>query len=168
MAIKDWMDTDRLKTPNTSLYALRCIIGIIICYQLYILYPQYPFHWAVVSVVVAISPDNDTKLAIDRMKANIFGCAVGLALFLIHDPNLWMLCIGTIIIIICGIMFRLSGSIRSALAALTIIMIDSAHPHDYTLALSRVACVIAGCLVALMVTLLFNSIYRLLKVNLDT
>lgn len=154
--------TDILRWDN-ALYATRCIIGVVICYVLFLYFPQLPFQWSVVSVVVAISPDNSPLLALDRMKANLLGCAIGFGLFFINEPNLLMLCIGIILVIVSGLYFQLQGSIRSALAAIVVLMVDSAHEHDWKLALGRLTCVIVGCLIALLVTIGFNWIFRIIK-----
>ncbi len=153
---------DLLRWDNT-LYATRCIIGVVICYILFIYFPELPFQWSVVSVVVAISPDNSPSLAVDRMKANLLGCAIGFGLFFIPAPNLLMLCLGVILVIITGLYLQLHGSLRSALAAIVVLMVDSTHAHDWKLALGRLSCVIIGCLIALLVTIGFNQIFLLIK-----
>ena len=161
-------DLNKLNTiVNTDniLYAFRCIIGVVLCYILYIQYPELPFQWSMVSVVVAISPDNQISLAIDRMKANLVGCAIGFMLFFIHPPSLIMLCIGVVLVIIVGLYFELKGSIRSALAALVVLMLYNVPVHDWRLAMDRLICVVIGCLIALLVTLCFNYIFKLMKIN---
>ena len=163
MIIKNPIQTKDLLQWDNTLYATRCIIGVVICYILFIYFPSLPFQWSVVSVVVAISPDNSPQLAVDRMKANLLGCAIGFALFFVHEPNLLMLCIGIILVIISGLSLQLQGSIRSALAAIVVLMVDSTHEHDWRLALGRLSCVIIGCLIALLVTIGFNRIFTLIR-----
>lgn len=161
-------DHNRIITTENFLYATRCIIGVVICYVLFLYFPQLPFQWSVVSVVVAISPDNSLALAFDRMKANLLGCAIGLILFFIHLPNLLMLCIGVVLVIVTGLYFKLQGSIRSALAAIVVLMVDSHHAHDWKLAMGRLGCVIIGCLIALLVTIGFSLVFKLLKAKNST
>jgi hypothetical protein len=36
-------------------YLLKCLIGVKICYALYVDIPQYPFYWSIVSVALALS-----------------------------------------------------------------------------------------------------------------
>lgn len=157
---KKYINSSELLKADSLLYLLRCLFGVVLSYWLYYSFPQYPFHWAVVSVVVAISPDNSPQLAIDRMKANILGCIIGLSLFFIHPPNIWMMCIGVTLVISIGLIFQMAGSIRSALAAIVVLMVSNEQPHDWRLAVMRVVAVIAGCLIALIVTLGFNTIFR--------
>ncbi|HEX9513149.1 MAG TPA: FUSC family protein [Puia sp.] len=144
-------------------YLLKCLTGVIICYVLYKEIPQYPFYWAIVSVVIALAPDNSNRQAYDRMKANILGCIVGLCLYPVHVPNLLLLCIGITLTIGVGISLRLTSTLRSAMAALVIVLIHEEQVKQWYLPLERVLCVVAGCLVALIVTLVFNKIPRLFR-----
>lgn len=144
-------------------YLIKCVTGVIICYILYKEFPRYPFYWAIVSVVIALSPDNSNRQAVDRMKANILGCAVGLCLYPVHVPNLLLLCLGIVLTICVGITLQLTTTLRSAMAALVIVLIHEEQLKQWYLPLERVLCVVAGCLVALIVTLLFNQIARFFK-----
>ncbi|ALL05937.1 hypothetical protein AQ505_10790 [Pedobacter sp. PACM 27299] len=140
------------------IYLLKCLIGVIICYLLYKYIPQYPFYWSLVSVVVALSPDNSNTLAYDRMKANLLGCTVGLCLYPIHISYLLILCLGVTLTIALGLAFRITQTLRSALAALVIVTIQEQLEKHWYIAVERVGCVVAGCLVALLVTMFFNML----------
>jgi len=137
-------------------YLAKCIIGVIICYILYKAVPQYPFYWSVISVALATSQDNSNTQAYDRIKANILGCAVGICLYPIQLPELLLLCIGIAVTILLGIFLQINSTIRSALAALIIITLQVEQTKHWYIALERVVCVVAGCLIALFITLLFN------------
>ena len=142
----------------TLLYVFKCIVGITLCYILYRSFPQYPFYWSIVSVAITVSPDSSNKLAYDRIIANCLGCAVSLALFPIHAPGLVLLCAGVAITILAGTLLKLSNVLRTALAALVIVIITEQEHRSYSVALERVGCVITGCAVALAVTLIFNQV----------
>ncbi len=148
-----------LKIP-TFLYLLKCIIGIIICYVFYKEIPQYPFYWAMVSVVITISPESNNKLAYDRIIANTLGCAAALCLYPIHASSLVILCAGVVVTIVAGTLLKITGVLRSALAALVIVIVNEEHHRDWLVALERVGCVITGCIVALGITLFFNVVLR--------
>jgi uncharacterized membrane protein YccC len=137
-------------------YIVKCLLGVIICYVLYQAIPQYPFYWSLVSVALAISIDSTNNQAYDRIKANTLGCAVGIALYPIQLPELALICIGITVTIFLGIGFKISGTIRSALAALIIITLQVEQTKHWYIALQRVVCVVAGCLVALLITVVFN------------
>ena len=82
-----------IKRPVPDLrYLLKCLLGVIICCLLYIKIPKYPFYSAIVSVVIALSPDNSNRQAYLRMQANLLGCSIGSAL-------------------------KITGALRSAMAA---------------------------------------------------
>lgn len=150
------IELNKTAYSTNIIYLLKCLVGVIICYLLYRYIPQYPFYWSLVSVVVALSPDNSTTMAYDRMKANLLGCAVGLCLYPLHVSYLLILCIGVALTIFIGIALRITHTLRSALAALVIVTIQEQLEKHWYIAVERVGCVVAGCLVALLVTMLFN------------
>ena len=137
-------------------YILKCLSGVSICYILYIGFPKYPFFWALVSVVLAISPDNSNQQAFDRMRANLLGCAVGMGLYFLHLPSLLALCLGVFLTILVGTALKILTALRPALAALVIVMIRQQADGQWFLPIERVICVVIGCLVALLLSLLFN------------
>jgi len=145
---------------STLLYTLKCITGIIVCYYLYKAYPDYPFYWAIVSVAITISADNSNKLAYDRIIANLLGCAVALCLYPIHASTLILFCAGAAITITAGTLLGLTNALRSAMAALIIVIINEEQQKNWVVALERVGCVIVGCVVALLVTLVFNMVSK--------
>lgn len=155
----DWITFEWL------LYVLKCILGLVICYFFYWLFPQYRFHWSIVSVLLVLSPDDldSKKLPVSRIKANIIGSMVGLLIFLIHPPNLLMMCIGTVLtIIICSII-KLGAATRPALAALIIVLVQEGSQGSWINAFERMISVILGCLVALAITFLMQYIVNHIK-----
>lgn len=139
-------------------YIAKCLIGLAITYTIYLAFPQHQFFWSVVSVLLAISPDenNAKQVAYDRMKANVLGAMVGMLIFLIHIPNLFLISLGVLLTIILATALRIQSTTRSALAAVIIVMIHEQGNPSWTVALERMGCVITGCLIALLLTLLFD------------
>src|SRR5258708_26931190 len=125
-------------------YLLKCLTGVIICYVLYKEIPNYPFYWAIVSVVIALAPDNSNRQAYDRMKANILGCIVGLCLYPVHVPNLLLLCIGITLTIVLGISLSLTNTLRSSMAALVVCLTHHEHVKQMNLPLVKVLSLLAG------------------------
>ena len=114
-----------------------------------------------VSVVLVISPDgkDSNKLAFDRMKANVLGSTIGLLVFLIHQPNLFLICIAVILTIVIGIFLKLHSALRSSLSALVIVMIHEEQQNStWHIGIERMGCVILGCVIGLLITLAFNSV----------
>jgi uncharacterized membrane protein YgaE (UPF0421/DUF939 family) len=157
------IELNKAAYSTNSVYLIKCLAGVTICYLLYRYIPQYPFYWAIVSVVIAMSPDNSNRQAYDRMKANVVGCAVGICLYPLHLPDLLTLCLGVALTIYIGIAFRITSPLKSALAALVIVTIQETQEKHWYIALERVTCVVVGCLVALLVTMLCNLIIQ--KIN---
>jgi uncharacterized membrane protein YgaE (UPF0421/DUF939 family) len=142
------------------IYLASCLAGVLICYGLYASFPSYPFYWAVVSVVLALSPDNNTKQAFSRIKANILGCTIGICLFPLHLPEIGILLLGVLIIIFLGLWLHITDTLRSSLAALVIVTMQVEQGKHWYIALERMVCVITGCVVALLLTILFNYLAR--------
>jgi uncharacterized membrane protein YgaE (UPF0421/DUF939 family) len=143
---------------SNSIYVIKCLAGILVCYIPYILLPQYPFYWAIVSVVIVLSPDHSTTQAYNRIKANILGCAVGICLYPIHLPNLVILCTGVILTICIGLALNINDALRSALAGFVIVTIQQEQSKRWYVAVERVMCVVSGCVIALLITILFSLI----------
>jgi uncharacterized membrane protein YgaE (UPF0421/DUF939 family) len=119
-----------------------------------------------ISVLLVIAPDskNSNQLALDRMKANILGSSIGLLLFLIHWPNLFLICIGVILNIIIATVLKLHTAMRSSLAAFVIVMVHEAQQNStWHIALERMGCVMVGCIIGLLITLTFNFFDSIIK-----
>jgi uncharacterized membrane protein YgaE (UPF0421/DUF939 family) len=140
---------------NVFQYILKCIIGTSVCYDLYIRFPNYPFYWSMLSVALVFTVENKNELVYDRMKANFLGCIIGLILYFIPLNSLSLIIIGIGLVIYMGTILRLGNAIRTALAALIIVVVKQGIEKEWWIALSRMICVVVGCLVALVVTLGF-------------
>ena len=145
-------------SASEGIYLVKCIIGAVVCYLFSTFLPQYPIYWALISVVIVFSPDNNNKLAYDRIKSNLLGAAIGLLLFYIPLPYVLLISLGVALTIVAGITLRLGNALRSALAAMLIVLIEENELNDWTIAFERVICVGIGCLVALAITYLFSKI----------
>ncbi len=151
---------------QVSIYIVECTIGICICYTMYTYFPQHQFFWSMVSVVLVIAPDgkNSNQLAFDRMKGNILGSSIGLLLFLVHHPNLFLICIGVTLTIVTGTFLKLNTAMRSSLSSLVIVMIHEEQENStWHIAFERMGCVMFGCIVGLLITITFNSFSNLKK-----
>jgi uncharacterized membrane protein YgaE (UPF0421/DUF939 family) len=148
------------------IYIVECITGLCICYTLYKYFPEHQFYWSIVSLVLVIAPDgkNSNRLAFDRMKANVLGSSIGLLLFLIHQPNLLLICIGVTLTIVIGIFLKLNAALRSSLSALVIVMIHEAQENStWHIAVERMGCVMVGCIIGLLITIGFNFLNSVIK-----
>ena len=145
---------------NFLIYITKCLIGLVITYTIYVYFPQHEFFWSVISVLLAFSPDDKDakKVAYDRMKANILGSSIGMVLFLIHLPNLFIMGIGVFLTIAIATLLNIQSTTRSALAAVIIVLLYEQQNASWHVALERMICVIIGCLIALLLTLLFDVV----------
>jgi len=145
-------------SPQELLYIVKCILGVLVCYGFYSAFPAYPFYWSIISVVLVFTPDNDQTLAFDRIKANLLGSSVGLLMFFLPITGVFLFCLGVMLTIILGIILKLENTIRPALAAVVIVLVQENQHHNWMVGLERVGCVLLGCFVALCITLIFTKV----------
>ena len=75
------------------IYVLRCLIGFLIGYQLYLYFPEYEAYWTLLSIILVISPEaKDAKrLSVERFKSNVIGSILGLGCFIVYEPNVYIM-----------------------------------------------------------------------------
>lgn len=144
----------RLINSRITMYTAKCIVGFVIGYTLYTAIPQYEVYWALLSILLVLSPeDKDARrLAIERMKANLIGSLVALVLFLIHKPNLFLIIIGVLAVIIICQLTALINVARTAMATLIIVLVYEQEKTSWVGAVERLVCVVGGCLIGLGIT----------------
>ncbi|HTB32387.1 MAG TPA: FUSC family protein [Bacteroidia bacterium] len=147
-------------TKQDWLYVLKCTLGAAICYGLYVAFPQFPFFWSIISVALVVSPENDTKLPYLRMEGNLVGSVIGLLVFFIPLPTIFLLCIGITLTILTGFSLNLKTSVRTAVAATIIVLFQEQSAHSWNVALQRVGCVLAGCVVGFIITIVFTKLEK--------
>jgi uncharacterized membrane protein YgaE (UPF0421/DUF939 family) len=140
------------------LYIIKCVIGVLVCYSFYAAFPEYPFYWSIISAVLVFTPDNDQTLAFDRIKANVLGSSVGMFVYFMPIHGAVLFCFGVVFTIILGLILKLENTIRPALAAVIIVLVQENQHKDWVVALERVGCVLLGCFVSLCITLVFTKV----------
>lgn len=155
------------RNRTVQLYALKCLLGMLICYQFYAWFPGHQLYWSIVSVLLVLAPGHhdSVQFALARIWANAIGAAVGLAFFLVPLPEVLALSLAIVATILVCHYLVLGGSTRTALAALVIVFIQQNEASDWTIALERVGSVWLGCLVALALTLAFRTAEQRLARN---
>jgi uncharacterized membrane protein YgaE (UPF0421/DUF939 family) len=144
------------------LYLLKCMIGASICFIIYTIFPGHQLYWGLVSVLLVLTPDHrdSLKASFYRIEANVIGAAVGLSFFLIFTINLPVLLLAIICTILICTLLRLGPATRTALAALIIVIIQEKERNNYRIAFERMASVIIGCLIAVLLTVIFLKLFK--------
>ncbi len=147
------------KQSDFIIYLVKCLIGVIIGFYLFRRYPEVGA-WSLVSIVLVLSPDRKDamNLAINRIKANIIGASIGLALFYIHPMNLLMMSIGVLLTIIVCQLLKLQDVSRSASVAVVIILLHQRGAYFWNVALERAGGVVGGCVMAMLITYIFHQL----------
>ena len=153
-------------------YNPKCFVGVTVGYLLYKAFPQHSgqYLWMLISILLSITHDNNSKVAYDRMKGNILGSAVGLFAFFLHNPpNLLTICIGVSLTITICFGLKLIGVSRTALVAFIIVVLYEEAHSSWEVAVYRMASVVVGCLIGLVINYAFRKLaiafYRRVSVS---
>lgn len=141
------------------LYIAKCVAGVLIAFLLAKLLHYNDYIWCLISIILVLSPDAKDALpqASNRIKANLVGAAAGLIMLLVHvAPEITVSGAAIITIIICYFT-KLEASTRTALAATIIVTIHENGKYIWDVALERVIAVVAGCIIGIVITLIFHS-----------
>lgn len=158
-------------------YIVKCIIGVAGTFMLFLFFPTFrdQLYWVIISVMLSITHDNDSKAAVDRMKGNLMGSIVGLIGYLLEmlvhrspvlsqfaEPvsSISLIIIGVVITIsLCAFMGFISVT-RTALVAFFIVMIYEDNHHSYNGAIIRLVSTVTGCLLGLVINKTFSWFIR--------
>jgi uncharacterized membrane protein YgaE (UPF0421/DUF939 family) len=92
------------------------------------------------------------------MKGNVLGSAAGLFAFFLHNPpNLLTICIGVALTIAICFKLKLIGVSRTALVAFIIVMLYEEAHSSWEGAVYRMASVVVGCLIGLVINFAFRK-----------
>lgn len=108
------------------------------------------------SIALVLSPKSDESRALirDRIQANLLGGGVGFVFVLLHEPTVVLFSIGVVLTVLLSRQLKIYKTVRSALVAFVIITIPAYPETRAVIAVERLACVVIGCVIALLVTLL--------------
>ena len=155
----------RVITSPLIIYIIRCILGFIIGYQLYIRFPEYELMWTLISIILVISPEgkDSRRLSVERFKSNLVGSVVGLICLLFHEPTFYITIIGIILTIGICYIFKIMNMARVALVALLIVLVQPHFAQAEIGPFLRVASVTLGCVIGLTITVFTSMLIRSLK-----
>lgn len=158
-------------------YIIKCIIGVTGTFLLFLIFPAFhdQLYWVIISVMLSITHDNDSKAAVDRMKGNLIGSLVGLIGYFLEKfiqpsnfisqfaepaPSIALIIIGVIITItLCTVLGFITVT-RTALVAFFIVMIYEDNHHSYEGAIMRLISTVSGCLLGLIINKAFSWFIR--------
>jgi hypothetical protein len=147
-------------------YNLKCLTGVAFGFLLYRAYPARSGEllWLLLSILLSITHDNNSKVAYDRMKGNIVGSLAGLAAYFLHNPaNLLTICLGVATTITICSLLRLIGVVRTAIVAFVIVVLYEETHSGWEGAVYRMASVIVGCFIGLVINNAFRRIAMTLR-----
>lgn len=145
-----------------TIYIGKIICGVLLSYAIALSFPIFDFGWIVISTFLVLSPEGKDALevALIRIKANFVGAGTGLILLAFNLPILMSICIGSAIALIVCDLLKLSLGAKSTLAAVVIVLMNNSQNSFWSSPFHRVSSVIIGCILALIITYLFHSIFK--------
>jgi uncharacterized membrane protein YgaE (UPF0421/DUF939 family) len=156
------------RNKTLAIYAAKCVTGIFLCFPIFIFLNQWvDYTWSLISVILVLSPEGKDALdlSLTRIKANFVGAGTGILILLLNISSPWNLAAGAIISLFICDRLKLNAGARSTLAALIIILLHQegtfAGTNLWDSALSRIIAVVSGCLLGLLVTYVFHSIFKI-------
>jgi uncharacterized membrane protein YgaE (UPF0421/DUF939 family) len=134
------------------IYIAKNIVGVAFSYLISWFVPRIDFAWCLISVVLVLSPEgtDSITLAITRIKANLVGAFTGMLILLSGLERPYNMAAGSII----------SGA-KSTLAAMIIVLMHPEGRHLWDSAFERITAVILGCILALIITFIFHSLFKI-------
>ena len=147
------------------IYGIRCIIGFLIGYKLYLEFPEFELYWTIISILLVISPEgkDSRKLTVERVKSNLIGSSVGLLCFMLPAPEVVMMVLGIVLSILICYLFDLMNVARTAVVALIIVVIHEQETMTPFAAIERFVSVTLGCLIGLAITVSTAYLIRYMK-----
>jgi uncharacterized membrane protein YgaE (UPF0421/DUF939 family) len=159
--MRSFKDITRGNTLEFYEYILKCLVGVTFGFILLKSFPEHrgQLSWMLISILLSITHDNNSKAAYDRMRGNIAGSLVGLLVYFIHiPPNLPTVCIGVAATIALCFYLDLIPVCRTALVAYIIVMIFAETYSSWVGAIYRVVSVVLGCITGLVINQSFRKI----------
>lgn len=145
------------------IYIFRCLIGFAIGYKLMHLFPEYDVFWAVLSILLVISPEGKdaARLTTERVKANLVGAVSGISVSFLPISIYYEAMLAIAIAALLCYMIRLLIVARTAVVSVIIILIE--RPYDgFMASLERFLAVLLGCLIGLIVVVTTGYLIRFL------
>ncbi len=151
---------------NSLLYVFRIVLGCLLSWWLLDALHMEKKEWALISVIIVSEPDfvNLRSATFTRVINTLSGCAVGLLFVLITGVNFRSLIIAITASILISTSFpKYPGSWKLAPVTVVIVMVPSILAHlglkdAFWFALTRAGEVLAGCIVAYLLGLLFATL----------
>ncbi|SEG19015.1 Fusaric acid resistance protein-like [Sphingobacterium lactis] len=155
----------RVITSPLLIYIIRCLIGFVIGYLLYLRFKQFEIFWALLSIILVISPEekDSKRLSIERFKSNFVGSVVAMGCVWLLPKSVYSIMAGIVITIILCRAFKILNMARVAIVALLIIMIEPHHTQVAYTPIYRALSTGIGCIIGLTIVIASSGIIHFLR-----
>ena len=155
----------RVISSALLIYIIRCLIGFVLGYLLYLRFKQFEVFWALLSIILVISPEekDSKRLSIERFKSNFVGSVVAMACVWLLPKSVYSIMVGIVVTIILCWGFKILNMARVAIVALLIIMIEPHHTQITYTPIYRALSTGLGCVIGLTIVILTSGIIQFLR-----
>lgn len=159
-------------------YIIKCVAGVSAIFPLFMMFPDWhdDIYWMIISLMISMTYNNESKAALERMRGNVIGSIVGCGCWFLkafltqfgtiaanqNAALLLSIIIGLVIVITCCAGLRMIGVARTALVGFFIVIIYEDHHHSWQGAMIRLASVVTGCMAGLCINKSFAWASRVL------
>lgn len=152
------------KHIDALLFIVQCIVGTLIGFWLYRLFPIMGL-WSMLSIILVLAPtrEDSMKLARVRIKANLVGAVTGLSLSFIQPFSLVVVCVGIVIAVLICEALKLQEAARSAVISVLIIAMHEPDLYLRDVAIERAIGVVLGCAIGIVLTYIFHYAFMKYK-----
>lgn len=152
------------KHIDALLFIVQCIVGTLIGFWLYRLFPIMGL-WSMLSIILVLAPtrEDSMKLARVRIKANLVGAVTGLSLSFIQPFSLVVVCVGIVIAVLICEALKLQEAARSAVISVLIITMHEPGLYLRDVAIERALGVMLGCAIGIALTYIFHYAFMKYK-----
>ena len=155
----------RVVTSPLLIYIIRCLIGFVIGYLLYRSYKEFELFWALLSIILVISPEeqDSKRLSIERFKSNLVGSVVAMGCVWLLPKSIYSVMVGIVVTIFLCWGFKILNMARVAIVALLIIMIEPHHSQLNYTPIYRALSTGLGCIIGLTIVIVSSGLINFLR-----
>ncbi|GEM68552.1 hypothetical protein SMI01S_21580 [Sphingobacterium mizutaii NBRC 14946 = DSM 11724] len=155
----------RVITSPLLIYIIRCLIGFVVGYLLYLRFKQFEIFWALLSIILVISPEekDSKRLSIERFKSNFVGSVVAMACVWLLPKSVYSIMTGIVLTIFLCWGFKILNMARVAIVALLIIMIEPHHTQIAYTPIYRALSTGLGCIIGLTIVIVSSGLIQFLR-----
>lgn len=151
--------TTRQTLAVATMFAVQSVICTLILTFAYARAHSAGVYWAIVSAVLVLQPGIEQSISASaiRIAANLIGATTGLAIGWAFGTGVWQVPLAIVLVCFICEFLKLDLGLRTACVSVVIVMLAN-EGRVTTTSLERVAAVLAGCVVAVILQIVLDRV----------